>query len=60
MPEYRAYRIKDEHVAGVPDIVVADNDQEAIDEAKRLTNGHDIELWNGARFVIGIRSKDPK
>jgi hypothetical protein len=59
MPEYRAYRIKNNHVAGIPDVVVADNDQEAIERAKQLTNGHDVELWEGSRFVLGIKSKDP-
>jgi hypothetical protein len=60
MADYRAYRIKDDHVAGMPDIVVADNDEEAIGQAKGLTNGHDVELWAGPRFVIGIKSTDPK
>ena len=60
MPEYRAYRIKDNHVDGVAEIVVADDDQAAIEQAKQLTNGHNIELWVGPRFVMGIKSMHAK
>ena len=56
MPEYRAYRIKNNHVAGVPDLITCDSDGEAIRQAKKLADGHDIELWDGPRFVIGIKS----
>jgi hypothetical protein len=56
MSDYRAYRLKDDHVDGPPGIIVADGDQEAIERAKSLANGHDIELWDGPRFVIGIRA----
>jgi hypothetical protein len=54
MSDYRAYRLKDDHVDGPPGIIVADDDQKAIEQAKSLANGHDVELWDGPRFVIGI------
>ena len=60
MPDYRAYLIKRGHIEGPPNIVVADTDQEAIDQAKQLVDGHDVELWERARFVIGLRSTDAK
>ena len=44
----------------MPSIVVADSDHDAITKAKQLTNGHDIELWDGPRFVMGIKSTDLK
>jgi hypothetical protein len=58
MADYRAYRIENDHVAGVPIIITCDNDQDAIREAKKMVDGHDIELWDGARFVAGIKSTD--
>jgi hypothetical protein len=60
MPEYRAYQIKNNHVAGAPIIITCDGDREAIQQAKKLMDGHDIELWDGPRFVIGIKSTDDK
>jgi hypothetical protein len=54
MPEYRAYPIKDNHVVGVPEIVVADDDQQAVEQAKQLMSGGDIELWEGARLVTRV------
>jgi hypothetical protein len=56
MPEYRAYLIKDRHVAAAPTMIEADADDDAIEQAKQPVDGHDVELWHGARFVIGLRS----
>jgi hypothetical protein len=60
MPDYRAYKIKNDHVDGVPTIITCDSDQQAIDAAKALADGHDVELWEGARFVIGIKAGQAK
>ncbi len=54
MPEYRVYRIKDGHTAGVPAILSCDTDQEAIEKANQLLDGLDVELWQGARVVAKI------
>jgi hypothetical protein len=59
MPDYRVYKIKDNHVAGTPVVITCDSDQEAIQQAKSLVDGHDVELWDGSRFVIGLKSQDP-
>lgn len=56
MPDYRAYKIKNDHVDGAPTIITCDDDQKAIEAAKTLSDGHDVELWEGARFVIGIKA----
>jgi hypothetical protein len=37
--------------------LVCPNDAEAIEKAKRLVNGRDVELWNGARPVIKLDCK---
>jgi hypothetical protein len=52
--EYRAYTVgNDGHFIGYEAFVCA-NDTEATEKAKRLVDGHDVELWNGARFVIKL------
>jgi hypothetical protein len=33
------------------------DDAEAIEKAKRLVDGHDVELWTGERLVIRIDHK---
>jgi hypothetical protein len=51
MNQYRAYRLDaDGHIVGFESIACAD-DGEAIEQAKRLIDGCDIELWSGHRFV---------
>jgi hypothetical protein len=30
-------------------------DQQAIEKAKQMANGHDIEVWQGVRRVIEIK-----
>jgi hypothetical protein len=51
MPEYRAYIIgSDGHFhSSVP--LECDDDTEAMEKAKQLVNGHDIELWQRARKI---------
>jgi hypothetical protein len=55
MTEYRAYRIKNHRIDGPPEYFVASTDEDAVERAKGLIMGHDIELWAGPRFVIGIK-----
>ena len=58
MADYRIYKIKDNHIAEPPALITADADPEVIEQAKELVDGHDVEVWEGTRFVIGLRSKD--
>jgi hypothetical protein len=52
MTDYRAFTVgHDGHFVRSEALVCAD-DAEAIEKAKRLVDGHDIELWSGDRFVI--------
>jgi hypothetical protein len=56
MPDYRVYTMtKDTHVEGPAAVVTCDSDQEAIRQAKQMVDGHDVELWDGGRFVTRIR-----
>jgi hypothetical protein len=60
MPEYRAYLVgNDGHFCGSESLVCADDD-EAIEKTKRLVDGHDIELWSGARLVIRLDATDKR
>lgn len=52
MAEYRAYIVgRDGHFTGFEPLVCAD-DAKATELAKRLVDGHDVELWEGARLVV--------
>jgi hypothetical protein len=60
MAEYRAYAIgQDGHFIGFEALICA-NDAEAIEQAKRLVDGYDIELWSGDRLVTRLSPEPPK
>jgi hypothetical protein len=55
--EYRAYAVgHDGHFVGYEPLVCG-SDNEAIEKAKGLVDGHDVELWSGDRFVIRLSHK---
>jgi hypothetical protein len=59
MPDYRVYPVdKSNHIVAAPHVVTCDSDEEAIEKARPLVNGHDVELWDGARQVGRIKSND--
>jgi hypothetical protein len=58
MPEYRAFPIKNFHVAGPAHIIECETDQEAIAKVKQFVDGHDIEIWDAGRLVATLTSKD--
>ena len=52
MSQYRFYAIKiDGHPEGPPFERDLPNDLAALQEGKRLLNGHDIEVWQDSRIV---------
>jgi hypothetical protein len=57
VPDYRAYTVGDDGHFIAHEPLVCGNDEEAIENAKRFVDGHDIELWNGARLVIRLSHK---
>jgi hypothetical protein len=57
MAEYKVYRIKNNHVAEPPVVFEAPTEPTAIERAKQLVDGCDVELWQGTRFVIGLRGR---
>ena len=58
--EYRAYIVGDDgHFSSCRAFRCAD-DSEAVIWAKQLMDGHDVELWSGARFIVRLPTHDAK
>jgi hypothetical protein len=56
MPEYRIFTLtKERRIAGPMEVVDCASDKDAIEEAKILTDGHDMEIWQGNRIVMRLR-----
>ena len=60
MVDYRAYFVgSDGHFVRFVGLSCSD-DAEAIEQARRLIEDQDIELWSGERFIIRLlRKPDP-
>ena len=58
MVDYRAYFVgSDGHFIRFVGLSCSD-DAEAIEQARRLMEGHDIELWSGDRFIVRLLKKE--
>jgi hypothetical protein len=58
---YRAYRLKDgELIAGPATVIDANDDSTAIEQAKQMVDGHDIEVWRGPHLLATLKHKDAK
>jgi hypothetical protein len=52
MPEYRIYTLTEGNkITGPWRGVTCDDDEKAIQQAKRWLDGHDLEVWEGSRRV---------
>ena len=59
MPDYRIYKlIQGGHIAAPPVIITQPTDDDAIAQAKQLLDGYDLEIWDGARLIVSLESKD--
>lgn len=57
MPEYRVYIVgSDGHFQSSVPLVCADDD-EALEHAQQLVDGHDVELWQRARKIARLDHK---
>jgi hypothetical protein len=57
MPDYRVYIVgSDGHFSDVVPLECAD-DGEAVEQAKQLVDGHDVELWQRDRKVATFERK---
>ncbi|MEH2514295.1 hypothetical protein V1291_005649 [Nitrobacteraceae bacterium AZCC 1564] len=55
MPDYKAYFIgRDGHFFNAKDLL-CDSDEVAIEAAKQLVDGHDVELWQRHRKVAKLK-----
>jgi hypothetical protein len=56
--EYRVYVVgSDGHFIGSSELV-CDDDAQAIEQAEQLLDGHDLQIWNGPRYVQRLKHKD--
>jgi hypothetical protein len=59
MPEYRIFALtSDNYIKDVPALVVCQNDNAALEAARKMLDGHDIEVWEGVRRVTRLNSVD--
>ena len=56
--EYRAYIIGDDGHIRSSRVFVTEDDVDAIVFAEQMVDGHDVELWSGARFVRRVNATD--
>ena len=58
MHGYRAYILgRDGHVQNHVDLICKD-EIEAKERAKRLVDGHDVELWQGAQKIETFKARE--
>jgi hypothetical protein len=57
MKDYRAYIINDDGHFGKAVNLFCEDDEEAKEKAKRLVDGHDVELWQRERKVALFKRK---
>ena len=57
MPHYRIYKLSsDNRIVGVPEEVEFNSDRDVITHVKAKLDGLDIEVWDGPRVVIRLKS----
>lgn len=54
MPEYRVYTIADDGRVWSAEDIEYRNDQDAIQKARWIIHGHDVELWERGRFIARL------
>jgi hypothetical protein len=54
MPNYRAYLLNPDNSIKRVEIILGEDDETAVGEAKKLAGGHDIELWHRSRKVATV------
>jgi hypothetical protein len=54
MPDYRVYAVDDGRILGPADIITCDNDEQAIDKARKLKRRSAVEVWQANRLVAKI------
>jgi hypothetical protein len=59
MAVYRIYTVRrgGKRILVPPAVITCADDKAAIQKSEDMVDGHDIELWDGARFVTRIKSR---
>ena len=55
MTDYRLYGLDGVDRVASGDWFEADDDDDAVEVARQMMDGHDCELWQGSRLVARIR-----
>jgi hypothetical protein len=60
-PTYRAYVLgPDDHIVQPPQLIEAPDDEQAIEAARRILDGHTLEVWDQQRLVIRLAGTGPQ
>jgi hypothetical protein len=60
MQTYRAFILDEKGHVQQAVVLEGNEDSEAIEQGKKLLDGHDIEVWQGERVVVKLFHKDWK
>jgi hypothetical protein len=60
VPSYCIYMVADDRIEGVPATVEYGSDADVTEFVKQFLDGMDIEVLDGARVVVRLKSTDPK
>jgi hypothetical protein len=55
MPAYRAYFLSNDHIEKPPRVIEAADDGAAVEQARQLVDGHDVELWRGDKCLVVLK-----
>lgn len=58
MPDYRAYIVGHDGHFKTFEVIVADDDDQALKLANKLVDGHDVEVWLLDRKIAVLPRKD--
>jgi hypothetical protein len=59
MPAYRIYSLThDNRIKGVPEIIECESDRDVIAHVKTKLDRLDLEIWDGPRIVLRLKSTD--
>lgn len=58
MSDYRAYIVGTDGHFQSSEVIIADDDTQAVKIAEKLVDGHDVEVWQLDRKIAVLPAKD--
>ena len=58
MPDYRAYIVGSDGHFKSSEVIIADDDGQAVKIAEKLVDGHDVEVWQLDRKIAALPHKE--